>query len=494
MTKPVASIDFDGGIDDGPGQPWKFDPRFLLFEFTWNIVLRDQQYRTVVDFISCLATGRSKVKQMIMGAGKTTVVAPLLALMLADGKSLAMSVVPKALLEMSRTRMRETFSTIMVKRIYTLTMERGTAVGPAMYRTLANAIRNRGIVVTTPVAVKSIALCYIENLGNVAEAKAGRFRGNLTEVQDRARQLSKILGLFRDGVILLDEVDLILHPLKSELNFPMGEKFDLDVTEQGERWGLPIHLLDAVFAAVSGTPTSFEQRGMAIDILQRLKVVFDEGFKKKALQRLPHVTLLNTQFYHDHVKPILAEWTFLWLQKQHLHGIDFDEAKNYMLKGAAARSETSMKGTLLEIAIRAVKVKLGLESALPEKPRAMRMRSDSWSGRQCSNEEDDEMPARARSSGQVTTSLQLKRIGPDLSPSIAEVIDEATQTLLERQLAALQSAQQIAEEQRELINSIYKFEEQLEAKLLGIHTEVVQVRLVLGSFLECAQLSFEIEI
>jgi hypothetical protein len=37
-----------------------------------------------------------------MGAGKTTVIAPLLALMLGDGESLVLSVVPKALLDMSR--------------------------------------------------------------------------------------------------------------------------------------------------------------------------------------------------------------------------------------------------------------------------------------------------------------------------------------------------------------------------------------------------------
>ncbi len=40
-----------------------------------------------------------------------------MALMLADGSSLVMSVVPKALLEMSRTQMRETFSNIMTKRV-----------------------------------------------------------------------------------------------------------------------------------------------------------------------------------------------------------------------------------------------------------------------------------------------------------------------------------------------------------------------------------------
>jgi hypothetical protein len=30
------------------------------------------------------------------------------------------------------------------------------------------------------------------------------------------------LQLFKAGVLIMDEVDLILHPLKSELNFPIG--------------------------------------------------------------------------------------------------------------------------------------------------------------------------------------------------------------------------------------------------------------------------------
>ena len=85
-----------------------------------------------------------------MGAGKTSVVAPLLALIVADGKSLVLSVVPKALVEMSRTRMRETFAAIMVKRIYTLEFDRSTTVKPSMRRSLENAAANRGVVVATP--------------------------------------------------------------------------------------------------------------------------------------------------------------------------------------------------------------------------------------------------------------------------------------------------------------------------------------------------------
>ena len=50
----------------------------------------------------------------------------------------------------------------------------------------------------------------------------------------------------------MDEVDIILHPLKSELNWPLGAKEPLDFTRSrvgnGLRWGLPSHLLDAIFA------------------------------------------------------------------------------------------------------------------------------------------------------------------------------------------------------------------------------------------------------
>jgi hypothetical protein len=60
---------------------------------------------------------------------------------------------------------------------------------------------------------------------------------------------------------------------------------------------------------------------------------------------------LNPDFYHESMKPILAEWSYLWLQKQHLHGIDRAEAVRYMLEGAAARSDNSTKVNLIELAL-----------------------------------------------------------------------------------------------------------------------------------------------
>jgi hypothetical protein len=271
---------------------YDFDPRYLVFEFVWNIQLRKKQVEIVNNFRECLANGNSKVKQMIMGAGKTSVVAPLLALILADGKSLVLSVVPKALVEMSRTRMRETFAAIMVKRIYTLEFDRSTTANSAMRRGLENAARNRGVVVATPTTIKSIMLSYIEVLQHLQEAHTEGMKTKVEELKLQAEELAKILKLFREGVMLLDEVDLILHPLKSELNFPIGDKFDLDGSEEGERWNLPIHLFDAIFFYSTNKVSTYEQRGIAVDILHRLSNAISQGISLRHLQRLPHGNLI----------------------------------------------------------------------------------------------------------------------------------------------------------------------------------------------------------
>lgn len=56
-----------------------------------------EQVELIGSFYEAARSRRSAVHQMIMGAGKTTVIGPMLGLMLANGKSLVTQVVPKAL-------------------------------------------------------------------------------------------------------------------------------------------------------------------------------------------------------------------------------------------------------------------------------------------------------------------------------------------------------------------------------------------------------------
>jgi hypothetical protein len=54
--------------------------------------------------------------------------------------------------------------------------------------------------------------------------------------------------IHRSGLLIMDEVDVILNPLRSELNFPIGAAESLP----GYRWDLPIYLIDAIFYVERG--------------------------------------------------------------------------------------------------------------------------------------------------------------------------------------------------------------------------------------------------
>eukprot|EP00808_Paulinella_micropora_P006835 g75373.t1 len=436
-----------------------YDPRFLIFEFTWNILLRRNQVELVQDFMQALKKGQSKVKQMIMGAGKTTVVAPLLALMLADGKSLVLSVVPQALVEMSRKRMRETFASIMQKRISTLHFDRSTEIkNSSLRQSLENAMRNRGIVVATPTSIKSIMLAYIETLGRLRELTAGPDLQphRVEELQLQAKELRQILALFQDGVMLLDEVDLILHPLKSELNFPMGPKFPLDVSSRGERWGLPMHLMDAMFYASSHVQlaATAEIRGTSLDILKKLKAVVEEGYKIQALQRLPHVTLLNQEYYHVHMKPLLAEWACLWLGRHHLHGLSREEALQYLLSGASARSASTALLQMLEHAVTRSAQLLRAEQDIKE---------TQFPG-QALPDLSKVVPSSAPYLTDSNDSSKPPQLVRQISSELLSDDREFRIGFLEKRHSVLEQNCKLAREQETLIQQIYQMEEEQEMK------------------------------
>jgi hypothetical protein len=238
-------------------------------------------------------------------------VGPLLALMLSEGTRLFLQVVPPALLEFSRSIMRSTFSSIMQKRIYTLSFDRASKCDPAIFKKLQNAIVTRGVVISTPTAVKSMQLKFLELLNMIEDDS----RPRTAAIEADAHELAKSLKLFRDGILVMDEVDLILHPLKSELNFPIGAKHDLDFNPL--RWKLPIHLLDAIFYAERGRMSvGFRQSVRAVQILAEVKAVLDKGYELRAIQRIPHVILLNPDYYHAELKPVMASWLCLWLETQ----------------------------------------------------------------------------------------------------------------------------------------------------------------------------------
>ena len=85
-----------------PSSPDDRDPRLLVFEFAHDLLLRGAQVALLHRFVAARRENRSLCHQLIMGQGKTTVIAPLLAIMLADRTHLVISVVPMPLMPSAR--------------------------------------------------------------------------------------------------------------------------------------------------------------------------------------------------------------------------------------------------------------------------------------------------------------------------------------------------------------------------------------------------------
>lgn len=139
---------------------------------------------------------------------------------------------------------------------------------------------------------------------------------------DMADQIVKVLDIWKEGVLIMDEVDVLLHPLKSELNFPIGFKEAIDLA--GVRWDLPIHLVDAIFSYAKRTflfdPETFaaaeKKLGATVnEVLNQIFAAIDFGYQVHALQRNPHIVLLDTVWYDKHLKDKLARWAFLGIYR-----------------------------------------------------------------------------------------------------------------------------------------------------------------------------------
>ena len=150
-----------------------------------------------------------------------------------------------------------------------------------------------------PTSLKSLVLSLLQSLSQMEELVSGSSKrwwksdqnSNRTRLLEaEAYACAQVLRMFHRSVLLLDEagpcvccpnpcqpepcalvdsfcftesqVDLLLDPLKSELNWPMGAKRPIDLVDSAKqtalrrfdhgnclRGKLPFHLLDAIFTA-----------------------------------------------------------------------------------------------------------------------------------------------------------------------------------------------------------------------------------------------------
>eukprot|EP01053_Blabericola_migrator_P011121 Blabericola_migrator_1__11120@NODE_64_length_15686_cov_41_644215_g57_i0_p1_GENE_NODE_64_length_15686_cov_41_644215_g57_i0NODE_64_length_15686_cov_41_644215_g57_i0_p1_ORF_typecomplete_len4495_score928_11DUF3638/PF12340_8/1_1e37DUF3638/PF12340_8/8e05DUF3645/PF12359_8/3_3e03DUF3645/PF12359_8/4_2e12Nop14/PF04147_12/0_00073SDA1/PF05285_12/2_4e03SDA1/PF05285_12/0_046AAA_11/PF13086_6/2_8AAA_11/PF13086_6/4_6e02MDM1/PF15501_6/8_1YL1/PF05764_13/18_NODE_64_length_15686_cov_41_644215_g57_i014513629 len=441
-----------------------YDPQYLVFEFANGIRLRRNQVE-LVDRIS-LATQPLCV-QLMMGQGKTTVIGPLLATLLASPIQLVVQVVPNNLVHFTKRSLEERFAAVLKRPVLVLSFNRYTALSPELIEDLVNLQETRGVLVCSPTTIKSLFLKFVlllsfmwnesfirESMGNTTwrqqrqkalrslaafskalntkshqvaasiKAPLGHAATQVMSVLDRSNRKAtnrtlfgdiktvmnkvgkikfttspstadkarvtktkKVEGvserelranpsllksefliahrafhIFEHAVLIMDEVDTVLHPQKSELRWPVGLPQPVDLSDtstlpiashkaknlldqtnsagarllegsrqmNGVRWRIGWHYLELVFIGLTRTHLTdqdisqacvcFDEKStfMALEaetksIVRGFRDGIRDGVSLKHCLTAPHFILLSKRFYKERLKTLFARWMAILL-------------------------------------------------------------------------------------------------------------------------------------------------------------------------------------
>ncbi|XP_018895940.2 uncharacterized protein [Bemisia tabaci] len=127
------------------------NPHWILFQFENEIIVRNNQSELI---LAMLAQNGKAMFQLNMGEGKSSVILPLLSYNLADGNQLLRINVLSALLITMKEFLRQRFSGLIRKRIYTLPFNRDMDISTKNITLISNMLKtcqnNRHILLVTP--------------------------------------------------------------------------------------------------------------------------------------------------------------------------------------------------------------------------------------------------------------------------------------------------------------------------------------------------------
>lgn len=162
-----------------------------------------------------------------------------------------------------------------------------------------------------------------------------------------ARRTLTAAAVAGSGAVIIDEVDLVLHPMTSELNFPLGVRSPLHL--RPKRWLLPMHMLDLVFVTCDtmaaqpkdlGTPKWCEDidarftgvTGGSVHVRELMQIIAVGSDRKKASVPSAGATggfyLVSKEFFTCEVSlgsgkksmlNVMAEWTAKLLVMENVH-------------------------------------------------------------------------------------------------------------------------------------------------------------------------------
>ncbi|KAH9434725.1 hypothetical protein MCOR02_003688 [Pyricularia oryzae] len=210
-------------------------PQALLMEVESDITIRSVQF-DIAQTMASPPDGRNSVMQLNMGEGKSSVIVPLVASLLADGNQLVRVIVAKPQSKQMLQMLLAKLGGLLDVQVLQLPFSRALRLDPAQVADikadLTGCMRNGGILLVQPEHILSFKLMGLECLINGKEA-TGRY---LLAGQRFFDQWS------RD---IVDESDENFS-VKFELVYTMGTQQPIDYSP--DRWKLMQNVIDVVRA------------------------------------------------------------------------------------------------------------------------------------------------------------------------------------------------------------------------------------------------------
>ncbi len=197
---------------------------FQVFEYLSNMQIRSKQMEIIQNILDGKVNGKERefIAQLIMGGGKSRLILPIVAMLLADGTNLPLMLVPKALVETQKEYMTLLSGRLFDQEANTLSFDRDTAFTveslTEIHDTLVRVRKNREYIIMTPETLQAMELRYVEGRKLINSDE----RIDDPDFEKKILIMGDILRLFRQHAVgVLDEADTILNILY-ELNFVVG--------------------------------------------------------------------------------------------------------------------------------------------------------------------------------------------------------------------------------------------------------------------------------
>ena len=210
-------------------------PDWLLLEIENNILIRNDQYRVAKAMIEP-ASGSNSVLQMNMGQGKSSVIIPMIAAVLANKRQLFRVIVPKPLLLQMAQLLQARLGGLLGRTVKHMPFSRRSSTAEdnvkAYWDLHRETLNVQGIILALPEHLLSFKLSGLQLLSS----------GKLKEAALMMQVQSWLVSNFRD---VLDECDHSLA-VKTQLVYPSGAQRMID--GHPDRW----KVVQAVLRLVNG--------------------------------------------------------------------------------------------------------------------------------------------------------------------------------------------------------------------------------------------------